>query len=402
MTKRLLSLLLAFSFLSTAMADFTPETIKETVLLDHSGKQWFWVSGPGVPFASESRSYLFDAEGSNLGQLNTGTWLTSFMIDESRNEILTVETYFSRGTRGERSDQVVIYDPRTLQAKEEIPIPAKRMQAVKSTGVAVLSDDYRFLLVVNFTPAQSVTVVDLEKRKFVTEIETPGCSVLYPAGNRDFYSICGNGGFMQIRLDNEGQAVFQKRHPPLFDPVGDFLTTAASRIGDTWYFASFENNVRAITMTADNIGISRQWSLVTNSERADNWRISGQHHTAVHKETNRLFVLMHQGEEHTFEEPGEEVWVFDTLSGRRTKTISLDDVALSLGVSQGPEATLYSLAFNIPLPTLFALWIYLVEGEAELLKHAVQVVDLYDTKTGDHLNKVGDIPHSYQTVVTPW
>jgi methylamine dehydrogenase heavy chain len=399
MTKRLCSLLLIFGFLSTALADFTPETIKENVLPDHRGKQWFWVSGPGVPFASESRAYIFDADGSNLGQLNTGTWLNSLLIDESRNGILTVETYFSRGTRGERSDQVVIYDPATLNVKQEIPIPAKRMTAVKSTGVAVFSDDYRFLLVVNFTPAQSVTVVDLEKRKFVTEIDTPGCSVLYPAGNRDFYSICGNGGFMQIRLDGEGQPVFRKRHPPLFDPVGDFLTTAASRIGDTWYFVSFENNVRAITMTADKIEILKQWSLVTDSEREDNWRISGQHQTAAHKDTDRLFVLMHQGEEHTFEEPGDEVWVFDTLSGQCTKTIALDDVALSLAVSQGADATLYSLAFNIPLPTLFTLWIYLVEGEAELVKHAVQAVDLYDAETGEHLKKVGDIP---PIATKPW
>lgn len=402
MAKRLISLLLVLGSLSPAMADFTPESIELEVLPDHTGKNWFWTSGPGVPFTSESRAYLFDGDGANLGQLNTGTWLNNLIIDELRDEILTVETYFSRGTRGERSDQVVIYDPHTLQPIEEIRIPAKRMQAVKSTGVATFSDDSRFLLVVNFTPAQSVTVVDMEKRQFVTEIDTPGCSVLYPAGDRDFYSICGNGGFMQIRLDDEGQPVFKKRHPPLFDPVGDFLTTAASRIGDTWYFVSFENNVHAITMTADNIGISKQWSLVTDSERADNWRISGQHHTAVHKETGQLFVLMHQGEEHTFEESGEEVWVFDTLSGDRTKSISLDDVALSLGVSQGPDATLYSLAFNIPLPTLFTLWIYLVEGEAELLKHAVQVVDLYDIQTGEHLNKVGDIPPGFQTLITPW
>jgi len=385
------------------MADTTRETIQIEVLPDHSGQQWFWTFGPGIPFASESRAYLFDADGENLGQLNAGTWLTSLVFDELRDEILTVETYFSRGTRGTRSDQVVIYDSHTLQVKQEISIPPKRMEAVKSTGVAPLSDDNRFLLVVNFTPAQSVSVVDLEKREFVTEIETPGCSVLYPAGNRDFYSICGNGGFMQIRLDDEGQVVFKKRHPPLFDPVNDFLTTAASRIGDTWYFVSFENNVHAITMTPDNIGITKQWSLVTDAERADNWRISGQHHTAVHKKTNQLFVLMHQGDPHTFEEPGEEVWVFDTLSGQRIKTIDLDDVALSIGVSQGPEATLHALAFNVPLPTLFTMWIYFVEGEAELMKHVVQVVDLYDAQTGEHLNKVGDIPvGGYQTVVAPW
>jgi methylamine dehydrogenase heavy chain len=402
MIKNLLSLLLVFGCISSTMAAFTPETIQQNALPDHRGKAWFWVSGPGVPFSSESRAYLFDAEGSNLGQLNTGTWLNNLLLDESRDEILTIETYFSRGTRGERSDQVVIYDPHTLQATAEIPIPAKRMHAVKSTGVAVFSDDHRFLLIANFTPAQSITVVDLEKRSFVTEIDTPGCSVLYPAGDRDFYSICGNGGFMQIRLDNQGLPTLLKRHPPLFDPAGDFLTTAASRIGDTWYFVSYENNARAITMTPDYIGIAKQWSLLTEAERSDNWRISGQHHTATHVGSKRLFVLMHQGDEHTFEEPGDEVWIFDTESGERLDTIVLDDVALSIAVSQDQDATFHALAFHFPLPTLFTMWIYLVEGEAQLLKHAVQVVDTYDTKTGEHLNKVGDIPPSYMTVVEPW
>ena len=146
MTKRILSLLLALGFLSAAMADGPRETIHTEVLPDHEGKHWFWTFGPGVPHTSESRAYLFDANGENLGQLNTGTWLTSLVSDDVRDQILTVETYFSRGTRGTRSDLVVTYDPHTLQAIEEISIPPKRMQGVKSTGVATFSDDNRFLL----------------------------------------------------------------------------------------------------------------------------------------------------------------------------------------------------------------------------------------------------------------
>jgi methylamine dehydrogenase heavy chain len=387
---------------NSALAEFTAETASVAVLPQHTGKHWFWTYGPGMPFTSESRAYLFDAQGTNLGQLNAGTWLNSLLFDDTRNELLTVETYFSRGTRGVRSDQVVAYDPNTLQVKREIPIPAKRMQAIKSSGATVFSDDQRFLLVVNFTPAQSVSVVDLQTQQFVTEIETPGCSVLYPAGNRDFYSICADGGFMQIRLDDRGGLLLKQRHQPLFDPAGDFVTTAASRIGNTWYFVSYDNHIRAIEMTPEGIKLSNQWSLLSDKERAANWRISGQHHTAAHRASGRLFVLMHQGDAHTFEQPGEEVWVFDTRSGNKIDTIELDDIALSIAVSQAENPTLYSLAFHVPLPILATAWIYMKDGEAGLMPHLTQVVDLYEIKTGRHVGKVGDIPRSFQTVVMPW
>ena len=50
-----------------------------------------------------------------------------------------------------------------------------------------LTDDERFLLIYNFNPAQSVTVVDTKTRKFVGEIETAGCALVYPTGPRSFF-----------------------------------------------------------------------------------------------------------------------------------------------------------------------------------------------------------------------
>lgn len=399
--RTLLSLVLCCACL-TVNAEFVPESVGSKALDDYQGKKWFWTYGPGVPFELDSRAYLFNAEGDNLAQMNNGIWINSLQFDHQRNEILAIETYFSRGSRGDRSDMVSVYDPKTMAFKEEIAIPPKRMTSVKSTGVTALSDDNRFLIITNYTPAQSISVVDLETRQYVTEIETPGCSVVYPAGNRDFYAICGNGGFLQIRLDDTGNPILKKRHAPVFDPVDDFLTIAASRHGDTWYFVSFDNNVHAIRMDADGVSVSKKWSLVSDEERADNWRISGMHHTAIHQKSGRLFMLMHQGEAETFEQPGEEVWVYDLNSGEKINVIELDDIALSISVSQDDDPTLYSLAFHVPLPTLFTLWIYLVDGEPELMKHVVQVVDLYDADSGEHQNKVGDIPRGYLTVVQPW
>ncbi len=394
--------LLIYSLSGLVSAEFVPETVTSKTLPNYENQQWFWLYGPTIPFATDSRSYLFDREGKHLGQLNNGMWFNSLIADKKRHELLAVETYFTRGTRGERSDVVTIYDANTLSPKQEIAIPTKRMHAVKSSGASVLTDDNRFLLVVNYTPAQSISVVDLDSREFVNEIETPGCSVVYPAGDRDFYSICGNGGFLHIRLDNKGQTILKERGQPIFDPVNDFLTTAASRKGNVWYFVSFENNAYAITMDENSAEVSKTWSLVSDDERADDWRISGQHHTALHQKSDQLFVLMHQGAAETFEEPGEQAWVYDINSGERVNIIELDDVALSINVNQADQPTLYTLAFHVPLPDLFSLWIYATQGEAKLMNHVKQVVDLYDVQSGEHKIKVGDIPPGYMTVVQPW
>jgi len=328
---------------------------------------------------------LFDEHGKRLGQLSTGFWFNNLVNAKSRNEIITSETYFSRGTRGERTDIVSVYDARHLSHKKEIVIPSKRMNGVKNNGLFALTDDERFALVVNYTPAQSISIVDLDLGKFVEEVETPGCSVIYGAGNRDFYAICGNGSFMQIKLAADGRVEKRQRSEKLFDAVNDFLSIAASRIGDTWYFVSRQYNVYAIRMDGDTIELVNKWSLVTEAERDDNWTIAGLDHTAAHEASNRLFVLMHQGEAHQFEEPGTEVWVYDATTGEKQQEIVLEEMSLAMKVSQTETPRLYTLNIHIPMPTLFVAWIFMTEGEAEVAKSVRQRMSAYDAASGEHL-----------------
>jgi len=381
-------------------AEFETATVE--TLPDHKGQGWFWVSGMRAPNITDGRGFLFDRDGKQLGQVSTGLWFNSLVPADQRGELLSVETYFSRGTRGTRTDLVVGYDPHTLSPQWEVEIPPKRMNSVKTTGLTVLSEDERFLLVVNYTPAQSVSIVDVKTRRFISEVETPGCSVLYAGGNRDYYSICGNGGFMHLRLDEQGNASIVKRTPPLFDPVDDFLSIAASRLSDTWYFVSIQNNVYAITMTAEGAELQSKWSLVTDSERSSDWRISGLHHTAVHEATGRLFVLMHQGEPHTFEEPGTHVWVYDVAEQKKVQTIAMNDLTMSIDVSHGPEPQLLTLDMHIPLPFLAMIWTYFMEGEAALIPLAQQVVNMYDADTGSHLGITAPLPNGYVSTVKAW
>ena len=378
--------MICFWLVSAANA-FTPEVATVETLPDNQGEEWFWISGNRAPSFADGQAYLFSETGKRLGQVSTGFWFNSLVNAHKRDEIVTVETYFSRGTRGERTDVVVMRDAITLNVKGEIEIPGKRMNAVRNDGLAVLTEDERYLLVVNYTPAQSISIVDLDKAMFVEEIETPGCSVLYAAGNRDFYSICGNGGFMQIKIGDDGRVVSRTRSQPLFDPVNDFLTISASRIGNTWYFVSRQNNVYAILMDGDRIELLNTWSLTTQSEREDEWIISGFQHTATHAERGELFVLMHQGAPDTFEEPGTHVWVYDVKTQQKAREIELDGLGGSSGIAVTQDSTprLYTLDFHFLIPDLFAMWVYFMDGEAMLQEMTRQRASAYDAKSGRKL-----------------
>lgn len=406
MLKRSLRLLLCGWSLSCAalpaLAGFVPEQAGVEILADHRDRNWFWIWGSNAPNMVDGRAYLFDDQGRNLGLLSTGMWSNGVVPGHKRDEVYASEIYFSRGVRGQRTDVVTVYDAKTLSPKHEIEIPAKRMSALISSGLSVLSDDERFLLVLNFTPAQSISIVDLENRRFVSEVAIPGCASIYPAGPRDFYSICGNGGFFHLRLDDQGQVLVQERTQPAFDPLQDLLLTTGSRLDDTWYFVSQKNNAYAIRMTAEGLAPLQHWSLLSEAERADGWGIAGNHGTALHARSGRLFVLMHKDKPENYQKPGNEVWVYDVKTRQRLARIELNEQSTAIGVSQGEHPRLYSLDWLVPMPKLLTLWIYLTEGEAGLMPLLRQGINLYDADSGEHLRSVGDIPLGFMNVVMPW
>src|SRR5438046_10405302 len=84
-------------------------------------------------------------------------------------------------------------------------------------GAQAPTDADRFLLIYNYTPAQSLTVVDTRSRKFVGEIEIAGCALVYPTGPRTFFSICGDGALLVTRLTDEGKVAGSARTAAFID-----------------------------------------------------------------------------------------------------------------------------------------------------------------------------------------
>src|SRR5450755_1916873 len=127
------------------------------------------------------------------GQLQAHDSATLLVADK-RPEIYVADTVWSRGARGIRTDFITIYDAQTLNPIGEIVLPGtKRALITAMEGMLSFTDDQRLALVFNFTPASSVTIVDLVKRQPLGEIEIPGCMLVYPSGQRGFSTLCSSG-----------------------------------------------------------------------------------------------------------------------------------------------------------------------------------------------------------------
>jgi methylamine dehydrogenase heavy chain len=290
-------------------------------LPERPGPHWFWQSDLVL-----HRTALFDADsGDMLGSISAGTagvgFIVAPMFSRDHREIYVAESYFSRGVRGERTDVVTVYDARTLQPLHEIPIPPKRAEYFPGNAPNALSDDGRFVAVFNLTPMTSLSIVDVQARRFTTEVQTPGCSLVYPAGPRRFFLLCANGAALTVTLDEEGRERSVERSEPFFDPNRDPVTEKAVRRGDEWLFPSFEGHIHPVDVSGERMRFGERWSLVDDADRAASWRIGGAQHLAVHAASGRLYALMHQGGPDTHKNPGTEVWVYDLAARRRVRRI---------------------------------------------------------------------------------
>ena len=276
------------------------------------------------------RMALADLEsGRMLGVVDGGWGITTGIFSRRRPEFYVPETHYSRGSRGVRTDVVTIYDALTLAPTGEIVIPPKRAMNPLPGANAALSDDDRFLAVFDMTPATSISIVDLERRRFVGEISTPGCGLVYAAGPRRFVMPCADGALLTVALGDDGSELAKRRSAPFFDPGSDPVTEKAVRHGDTWLFVSFAGMVHPVDVSGAEPAFPAPWPLLDDADRRDSWRIGGSQHLALHQKTGRLYSLVHQGGPDTHKDPGTELWVYDLASRQRVQRIRMHNPGLT-------------------------------------------------------------------------
>jgi methylamine dehydrogenase heavy chain len=213
--------------------------------------------------------------------------------------------------------------------RDEVVIPAKRASNTLPDANSAVSDDERFLAVFNMTPATSLSIVDLQQRAFVEEIPTPGCSLVYAAGDRRFLMLCADGAALTVTLDEQGHLARRERSEPFFDPETDPVTEKAVRRGSEWIFVSFEGRVHGVDVSGEALRFAEPWSLVDERERSGSWRIGGAQHLAVHEPSGRLYSLMHKGGTDTHKQPGSELWTYDLDSRKRLERLPLSNPGIT-------------------------------------------------------------------------
>jgi methylamine dehydrogenase heavy chain len=346
--------------------------------LPAASPHWVWVNDFVFPHMTDGQAILLDGDsGKYLGLLSTGFGFTRVNPSRDGKVIYSPESYFSRGTRGDRTDVVTLYDPRKLAPLSEIAIPAKRSSNMPMMSNSELTDDERFLLIYNFNPAQSVTVVDTRSRKFVGEIETSGCALVYPTGPRSFFSICADGALLDVHLDATGHVASQKRTPRMFDVTTDPVTEKGVRLGDTWTFVSFGGTFYSVGITANALAPGAKWSGLSAADQQQNWRPGGLQQLAVHAGTKRIYSIMHQGPVESHKDPGNEVWVYDLAKRSRVQRITLKNPAGSIQVTRDAK------------PLLFAAFI------------GSTTVDVYDATSGANLRSIENVGTTPTILVTP-
>ncbi len=262
----------------------------------------------------------------------------SFLPSRQRSELYVAETFYSRGTRGERTDVISIYAKEGLQRIGEISLPGgKRGQYVSHRYTLQLIDDDKYLLVYNFTPAASVTVIDIAKREILSETQIPGCALIYPTGKRGFTSLCSNGSLFTAQFDEQGKLTRQEKLTPFFDVDDDPLFDKPVYVGNTAWFPSFKGDIQAIDMGGELPVIGERWSLLNAVDKAENWRPGGWQ-IASASDGGHIYMLMHKdGVDGSHKSGGTEVWVYDPRSKKRLHRFKLKNHGVSIEVSRGDK-----------------------------------------------------------------
>ncbi len=315
-------------------------------LLPADASQRIYVMDSVFQHLTDSRVNIFDgATGKFLGMVPT-SYNGHMQLSHDGKNIYVMTTYYERVTRGKRADVVEIWDARALTFKKEIAIPAKRAQALNYRGIFRQTADGKFILVQNATPASSISVVDVDKGAFASEItSSAGCWSIIPLPDkpRSFMTICGDGALLSIDLDEQGKVASQHRSKAMFPVQEDPIFIAPGLTRDKAYFVSFNGNVYTADLGGKEIAFEPVWSLLNDEDKAKGWVPGGYNVIDVDRATQRLYVFMHpDGKEGSHKNPAAEIWVYDLKTKQRIAREPGRD-GLSMSVAQGPHPRLLTL-----------------------------------------------------------
>jgi methylamine dehydrogenase heavy chain len=264
----------------------------------------------------DARVDLFDGDSyQRLGQIDAG-FTPGFNLSPDAKTSIVGTTYFSRGSRGTRTDVVQFTDNSNLKTTHEIVLPSKRAMTLPTYFNLAYSADAHFVYVSYVTPAASFGVLDPVKGTVLGEIDTAGCVLVIPSGPNRVSSICESGRLLTVTLDAQGHEASRSMSEAFFNPDQDPIFVQGIPAADGYTFLSFLGEVHEVNFSGAQPVFGAPWSLVSAAEKG-HWRPGGTQVGAIQQKLGRLYVPMHVGGEGSHKDGGTEIWVFDIKTHQR-------------------------------------------------------------------------------------
>jgi len=303
---------------------------------------WFYVDGGWF----QTGTSIFDAKTGKMKGMVATSRLADLAFDPAGRYYYVAETLWSKGNRGTRQDMVSVYDTTEMKLQGEIAIPNRILIGARKQNF-VVSDDGRWGFVYNLSPASSVNVVDLSKRKFVKTIEVPGCAALIP-NQGGFSALCSDGSMATVSMAGSTPKI--RRSEPFFAATDDpiFENFGYDKGRGQAVFLTYTGQVFTAKMGATPV-ISAPFSIQSAAGYANAgtkplepaWYPGSRQPMALHKPSGHLFVLMHLGEYWSHKAPGTEIWELDVAGQKVVNRIVLEKPAGNIGVTQDAEPMIF-------------------------------------------------------------
>ena len=279
------------------------------------------------------------ATGKYLAQIETPI-LGDLTIDPEGKHYYVAETTWTRRLHGTRQDYISVYDAATLKLEGDIDIPGRILVGSREHNF-ILSDDGKTGYIYDFSPISSINVVDLVKRKFVRNVELPGCADLIPNPGVGLAALCSDGSLASINLT--GGKTDITRTDPFFSATGDpiFDNVEFDQAKDEVVMVSYTGLVYTAKLGVKPT-VSTPFSIqeAAGVRKGDtkpndvNWYPGGAQPIALHTASGHLFVLMHTGEYWTHKRGASEIWDLDLASHKVVKRLPVEGEPNVINITQ--------------------------------------------------------------------
>jgi methylamine dehydrogenase heavy chain len=300
---------------------------------------------------------IFDGDKGKIeGQVPSGQGsVVALAPDNSR--IYISETMWTHGNRGTRLDLLSIYDSKTLNLLKEIELPGRALVGMKMRDLDVnASGDKAY--VYSMRPAASIVWVNLANQTLGGTVEIPGCAMVFAWGEEGVSSLCGDGSMAIVSVP-AGAAPSISHTKPFFDAANDpiFDNSLIDHGSNTAVFLTYTGLIYKVALGAEPV-IDKPWSIqeAAGFKRAGTgvaelaWRPGGVLPIAWHKDSDRIYVLMHPGDYWSHNDAATEVWVLNLKTHAllmRYPVVAKPGASVkSVMVSQKAKPLMYLLSEN--------------------------------------------------------